>query len=77
MQPDTMLYICDPYKNTGCQKENCYALCGGPCYKTTNRLCTMVHSDGSPIESGTIAHWQARHYATMKQRTYNDKEVIA
>ena len=77
MQEETRLYICDPYKNTACRKENCYALCGGHCYKTTNILCTMVHADGSPIESDTVEGWQRRPYATTKQRTYNDKEVIA
>ena len=30
------LYICEPEKNTGCKKSNCFKA-GGQCYMTTNK----------------------------------------
>lgn len=71
---ETMLYICDPQKNVQCTKDNCFRLCGGNCYKTTDRACAIEHYDGSPMESGTVDHWHRRPWATARQLTYNNKE---
>lgn len=78
MEGMTMLYLCDPYVNPGCSKENCCALTrDGLCYKTSKAECARLHDDGTPMVIGTVEALAARRYATQAQKTYDNKEVIA
>ena len=77
MDETTTLYMCDPWLNTGCNKENCCKLTrDGLCYKTSKPECAMVHDDGTPMVIGTVEALAARRFMTQAQRTYDNKEVI-
>lgn len=64
MDGNTVLYVCDPEKNTGCGKQFCRYLLkpedGGICDVTFWREFAKKDSDGNPLIHRNNAKWQAR-----------------
>ena len=48
MSEKIVLYICDPEKNTECDKIKCYAH-GGPCHCTMDKELAKKDNYGRPI----------------------------
>lgn len=43
------LYLCDPQKNTECQKGICHVLNGYGCFLTTRKEFAVTDENGNPI----------------------------